>query len=254
MGAITQIAWCDATFNPWVGCLRVSTACDRCYAAALSWRYGWRDGNGRNGLIGKVQAVVEQVREAEMVQAIDRLRLIHSERKKTVCILCNIPIDIPVDALVTWRQLAGDGRLARALEACEENGWEALPLAPGKLSELLPELWGTESAAEAWLRKNRLTPSISIIRLWAVFVEYKPKRQRRWSKALVRHGADPRIALAAVLGAAAEDIHIREAARSDPLVNANTAPSPRPTSNPSPSTHPSADPSTGEPGFPSGDN
>ena len=36
-------AWCDATFNPWIGCLRVSTACDRCYAAALSWRYGWRD-------------------------------------------------------------------------------------------------------------------------------------------------------------------------------------------------------------------
>jgi len=39
----TRIAWCDATFNRWVGCLRVSTACDRCYAAALSWRYGWRD-------------------------------------------------------------------------------------------------------------------------------------------------------------------------------------------------------------------
>ena len=48
MGAITRIAWCDATFNPWVGCLRVSTACDRCYAAALSWRYGWRDGRGRD--------------------------------------------------------------------------------------------------------------------------------------------------------------------------------------------------------------
>src|SRR5512133_3644056 len=48
MGAITQIAWCDATFNPWVGCLRLSTACDRCYAAGLSWRYGWRDGKGRD--------------------------------------------------------------------------------------------------------------------------------------------------------------------------------------------------------------
>jgi protein gp37 len=48
MGAITRIAWCDATFNPWVGCLRVSTACDRCYAAALSWRYGWRDDKGRD--------------------------------------------------------------------------------------------------------------------------------------------------------------------------------------------------------------
>jgi hypothetical protein len=48
MGAITRIAWCDATFNPWVGCLRVSTACDRCYAAALSWRYGWRDDKRRD--------------------------------------------------------------------------------------------------------------------------------------------------------------------------------------------------------------
>src|SRR5215813_1958349 len=48
MGAITRISWCDATFNPWVGCLRVSTACDRCYAAALSWRYGWRDGKGHD--------------------------------------------------------------------------------------------------------------------------------------------------------------------------------------------------------------
>jgi hypothetical protein len=38
------------------------------------------------------------------------------------------PSDIPVNELVTWRGLAGDGRLARALEACEENGSEALPL------------------------------------------------------------------------------------------------------------------------------
>ena len=38
----------------------------------------------------RVQAVVEQVREAEMLQAIDRLRLIHSHQKKTVVILCNI--------------------------------------------------------------------------------------------------------------------------------------------------------------------
>jgi hypothetical protein len=65
-----------------------------------------------------------------MVQAIDRLRLVHSLRKKTVVILCNIPLDIPVDELVTWRELVGDGRLARALEICEENGWEALPWHP----------------------------------------------------------------------------------------------------------------------------
>jgi hypothetical protein len=60
----------------------------------------------------RVQAVVEQIREAEMLQAIDRLRLIHSPRKKTVVILCNIPLDIPVDELATRRELVGDGRLA----------------------------------------------------------------------------------------------------------------------------------------------
>ena len=85
-----------------------------------------------------------------MVQAIDRLRLIHSPREKTVFILCNIPLDIPVDELVTWRELAGDGRLLKALETCEEKGWEALPLAAKELTRLFPELWGTEKAAENW--------------------------------------------------------------------------------------------------------
>src|SRR5205814_8171677 len=122
------------------------------------------------------------------------------------------------------------------------------------LSELLPELWGTEHAAEAWLRKNRLNPSISIIKLWAVFVDYKPRRQRRWSRALVRHGADPQMALSAVLGVPPDGIEVRNLPdRSGPPVRANTAPRPRPNS-PSSSTEQVAQPNTAGPGFPSGDN
>jgi hypothetical protein len=98
-----------------------------------------------------------------MIQAIDRLRLIHSARERTVFILCNIPLDIPVDELVTWRELVGSSRLADALAVCEENGWDALPLAPTELTRLFPELWGTEKAAERWLSKNPLDPLISII-------------------------------------------------------------------------------------------
>jgi protein gp37 len=33
MAENTNIEWCDATFNPWIGCTRVSPACDDCYAA-----------------------------------------------------------------------------------------------------------------------------------------------------------------------------------------------------------------------------
>lgn len=33
MSKTTAIEWCDSTFNPWIGCTRVSPACDDCYAA-----------------------------------------------------------------------------------------------------------------------------------------------------------------------------------------------------------------------------
>jgi hypothetical protein len=181
--------------------------------------YTLRDGSQRPAKVRvhpdrRVRAVIEQTREAEMVQAIDRLRLIHSPREKTVYILCNIPLNIPVDKLVTWRELYGDSRLARALERCEEQGWDALPLASKQLTRLFTELWGTERAAENWLRKNPLMPLISIIRVWGVLNTYRPPGQTRWSRALVRHGADAGLALASVLGVPAADIRVRDC-RSD---------------------------------------
>lgn len=32
MGKVTGIAWCDHTFNPWIGCQKVSPGCQFCYA------------------------------------------------------------------------------------------------------------------------------------------------------------------------------------------------------------------------------
>lgn len=50
MAQTTGIEWCDATFNPWWGCERVSPACAHCYADALATRYGhagtWGAGHG----------------------------------------------------------------------------------------------------------------------------------------------------------------------------------------------------------------
>jgi len=41
MAETTKIEWVDHTFNPWIGCTRVSPACDHCYAAAMSHRRKW---------------------------------------------------------------------------------------------------------------------------------------------------------------------------------------------------------------------
>ncbi len=35
MGENSKIEWCDHTFNPWIGCQKVSPGCDHCYAEAL---------------------------------------------------------------------------------------------------------------------------------------------------------------------------------------------------------------------------
>jgi protein gp37 len=51
MGETTKIEWADHTFNPWIGCTKVSPACDHCYAAELmDVRYGrakWGAGEDR---------------------------------------------------------------------------------------------------------------------------------------------------------------------------------------------------------------
>lgn len=41
MAGSTNISWTDHTFNPWIGCQKVSPGCDHCYAETWSQRYGW---------------------------------------------------------------------------------------------------------------------------------------------------------------------------------------------------------------------
>ena len=43
MGDTTAISWTDATWNPWIGCTKVSAGCTHCYAEALTRRYGWTE-------------------------------------------------------------------------------------------------------------------------------------------------------------------------------------------------------------------
>lgn len=46
----TGISWADLTFNPWIGCQKVSPACDHCYAESLATTrlgVGWGPGAAR---------------------------------------------------------------------------------------------------------------------------------------------------------------------------------------------------------------
>lgn len=46
MAEETAISWADATFNPFIGCSKISPACDNCYAARDNERRHWVEGWG----------------------------------------------------------------------------------------------------------------------------------------------------------------------------------------------------------------
>ncbi len=46
MGENSRIEWTDHTFNPWVGCTKISPGCDNCYAEGWSKRSGMVDWGG----------------------------------------------------------------------------------------------------------------------------------------------------------------------------------------------------------------
>ena len=52
MAENSKIEWCDHTFNPWIGCTKVSPACDNCYAERdMDHRFGrvkWGAGQERS--------------------------------------------------------------------------------------------------------------------------------------------------------------------------------------------------------------
>jgi protein gp37 len=41
MAERSSISWTHSTFNPWIGCTKVSPGCDHCYAEALDNRHRW---------------------------------------------------------------------------------------------------------------------------------------------------------------------------------------------------------------------
>jgi hypothetical protein len=76
-----------------------------------------------------------------------RTAVIHNEKRKTVYILCSIPLNLPIDELVTWKQLTGDRRLSDALAECDAKGWNALSLARPALAQRILAAYPSSEAA-----------------------------------------------------------------------------------------------------------
>jgi hypothetical protein len=181
----------------------------------------------------RCQTVLEQIREAEMVQAIDRVRPVFNRRK--IFVLNNLPLDLTVDRALTWPEMRpGNFVLAFAREG-------VLPLSAVDLTRCFPDLWRSEKVAGdalRWLRKTPGELQIDLLfgRIRVFFGEpvkatYRRKGQRGpLASALVRSSLpNPRAVLEGMVGELVE-FHLDRPSRSPAAARAPAStPQPLPT-------------------------
>jgi hypothetical protein len=144
----------------------------------------------------RCQRVLEQIREAELVQGIDRVRPIFNIREGVL--MNELCLDVTYDEICTHRELLRGGNpLQRAYLA---SG--ILPLGAKYLHAAHPGQFPTEKAAARMLEKYPPNVNRNVIYRPGVFVFRAEGQRGRDSRAIIdlaRH-ADPRAALTAVIG------------------------------------------------------
>ena len=153
--------------------------------------------------------MLEQVREAEIAQAVDRVRPVFNRRR--IFILTSLALDVTVDKAMPWPELR-PGKFAFAFA---QHG--VLPVNAGDLAKAFPYLWKDQKAAEDALRwcRAKLPGGSQIDILFGVLrvvfgellkAAYRRKNQRGpAARALVRADLDePRAVLEGLIGEVVE--------------------------------------------------
>lgn len=99
----------------------------------------------------RIEKLHAQEREAETIQAIARLRLVHSPYVKRVFLLGNLPVGIPVDRLITMDELMPDGLEKELLN--KRN----LPITALGLVKMRPDLTANQDTAKKMLQRSPVT-------------------------------------------------------------------------------------------------
>lgn len=127
MGENTAIQWTDHTFNPWVGCSKVSPACDRCYAETWAKRSGHPElwaGERRRTSAANWRQPLKWSREAEAAGI----------RKRVFCASLADVFDNQVPA--EWR-----ADLWALIAATPWLDWQLLTKRPQNIAKMLPIDW-----------------------------------------------------------------------------------------------------------------
>ncbi|WP_425404605.1 DUF5131 family protein [Hwanghaeella sp.] len=129
MAENTAISWTDHTFNPWIGCTKVSPACDHCYAEAWDKRFGgerWAPGATRTRT-----SADNWKQPRKWNAAAERAGV----RKKVFCASLADVFDNKVPS--EWR-----ANLWELIRKTPSLDWLLLTKRPQNIEKMLPENWG----------------------------------------------------------------------------------------------------------------
>lgn len=118
----------------------------------------------------RIEALHQQTREAETVQAIARLRLVRAKRLKHIYLLSNLPIEMPVNRLISWSDLLPN----RAEKALMEKG--SIPLTPTGWLKMRPDLAPNANQAKDINRRCGVTEANNLFRASPLLVRLSTKR------------------------------------------------------------------------------
>lgn len=140
MSESTVIAWTDHTFNPWMGCVKVSAGCQNCYAETLT--------KNRMGLSlwGPASTTTRQVTKSPWTNVIkwnNQAKQDGLQRKVFCASLCDVFEDHPVAN-------ATRPRLWDLIEQCTSLDWQLLTKRPERIEQNLPSNWG-DGWQHVWL-------------------------------------------------------------------------------------------------------
>jgi protein gp37 len=142
MGENSAIAWTHHTFNPWMGCVRVSPGCERCYAERLVTTRMRLPVWGPPSTTSRHRTSPSTWR---LPRAWNRRALATGVRARVFCAsLADVFEDHPM--VVPWR-----AELFRLIEDTPGLDWLLLTKRPEHLMMMLPASWLTHPRSHVWL-------------------------------------------------------------------------------------------------------
>lgn len=149
MGENSKIEWTTHTHNPWIGCARVSSACEHCYAEAMATHYRWAKWGTANA--GGTRHVTGAASRREPLKW-NREAHRTATRARVFCAsLADLFEDFGglTDAGTTLDQERE--RLFQLIEQTEHLDWLLLSKRPENIASMIPAAWRLTMPPNVWL-------------------------------------------------------------------------------------------------------